>query len=275
MERHDHAPVIVTRADDLLRLTTRRSFLRAIGAGASIVLLPGVFAACDDSSNDLTGVGGLPEGSLAFDLRTDVGIFRLTQTQEIIESTFYSAVVTHGAFNTFFTADERELFTDLRNVELVHREFLRNALGAQAVPDFSGQLNQTTLAQLLVSRDSIIATARMLEHTGLATLNGAGKYIRDARNLLVSGKLASVEARHAAALRDFGPPAGIAANTAFAGDDVIDVNGRDVKIEASVTVASIRALNIINEPLNSNVTITNPPDATQGVPTADFFPANP
>jgi hypothetical protein len=275
MERHDHAPVIVRSADDLLRLTTRRSFLRALGAGASIVLLPSVFAACGDDSGGLVGVGGLPEGSLSFDLRTDVGIFRLTQTQEIIESTFYSAVVTHGAFNTFFTTDERELFTDIRNAELMHREFLRNALGAQAVPDFSGQLNQTTLAQLLVSRDSIISTARMLEHMGLATLNGAGKYIRDARNLLVSGKLASVEARHAAALRDVGPPAGIAVNTAFAGDDIIDGNGRDVKIEASATVARIRAMGIITEPLNSTLTISNTPDATQGVATADFFPANP
>jgi hypothetical protein len=275
MERHDHAPVIVKSADDLLRLTTRRSFLRALGAGASVVLLPGVFAACEDSINDLTGSGGIPAGSLSFDLRTDVGIFRLAQTQEIIESTFYSAVVTHGAFNTFFTPDERELFTDIRNAELIHREFLRNALGAQAVPDFSGQLNQATLAQLLVSRDSIITTARLLEHTGLATLNGAGKYLRDTRNLLVAGKLASVEARHAAALRDFGPPAGIAVNTAFAGDDVIDANGRDVKIEASVTVARVRGLNIISEPLNSTITIGNAPDASQGAATGDFFPANP
>lgn len=270
----DHEPVVVRSADELLRLTTRRHFLRALGAGASIVLLPGVFAACGDGSG-MTAVGGFTDGALSFDLRTDVGIFRLAQTQEIIESVFYSAVVAHAAFNSFFTADERELFIDLRNVETIHREFLRNALGAQAVPDFSGQLNQTTLQRLLVSRDSIVTTARMLEHTGLATLNGAGKYLRDARNLLVAGKLASVEARHAAALRDFAPPAGIVAATAFAGDDVVDSTGRDVKIEADASLARVKGLAIISEPVNGMLTISNLPDPTQGVPSPNFFPASP
>ena len=273
MQPHELEPVVVRRADDLALLTTRRRFLRALGAGASIILLPSVFAACDDDDTPV-----LPDGftreSLLFDLRTDVGIFRLTYTLEIIESTFYSAVLAHNAFTTFFTADEREVFTDIRNAETIHREFLRLALGAQAVPDFSGQLNQATLASWLVSRESIIATARMLEHTGVATLNGAGKYLRDARNLLASGKLASVEARHAAALRDFGPPAGVSANTAFAGDDIIDSNGRDVKLEPAVTTARARALGIISEPLNDTMFAVEP-DAVQGAATADFFPATP
>ncbi|MDB4878774.1 MAG: hypothetical protein JWL60_220 [Gemmatimonadetes bacterium] len=273
MRDHVHEPVVVRSAGELAMPTTRRNFLRALSAGASIVLLPSVFGACNDD-DDLVGPGGLPFGALVFDLRTDVGIFRLTHMQEIIESTFYSAVLTHNAFTTFFTADEREVFTDIRNAEMVHRRFLDEALGEQRVPDFSGQLNQTVLAQWLVSRDSIVTTARMLEHTGLATLNGAGKYIKDARNLLASGKFASVEARHAAALRDFAPPAGANAGTAFAGDDVVDSSGRDVKIEATVTLARIQQTNIIAQDLNDSIGLV-PPDASQGSPTPDFFPANP
>jgi hypothetical protein len=108
----------------------------------------------------------------------------------------------------------------------------------------------------------------------VATLNGAGKYIRDARNLLFAGKLATVESRHAAALRDIAPPAGIDANTAFAGDDIVNSNGLDVKLEATVTLTRVRATNIIAAPLNNNITAT-PPDAAQGTPTPDFFPATP
>lgn len=274
MQRDSCEPIVIARAGELLGVMTRRRFLGAIGAGASILLLPTLFGACEDSIGHLTGSGGGTGGALTFDLRTDVGIFRLVHTLEIVESAFYSALLASTAF-TLFTADEREVLTDIRNVETLHREFLRTALGAQAVPDFSAQLDQATLTRFLASRDSILATARMLEHTGLATLNGAGKYIKDARNLLVAGKLASVEARHAAALRDFGPPAGTDATVAFAGDDVVDGNGRDVKLEAAATVTRLQSLAIIGEPLNTGLAISNAPSAAQGVPTPDFFPVVP
>ena len=279
-EQERDEPMLVARADELLRLSTRRQFIRKLGVGGSIVLLPSVFAGCDDDDD---GVGPDPNPnpnpggtltSLAFDLRTDVGIFRLTHALEIIEGFFYTQVVTKSDFATMFTAEEREILIDIRNAEVLHREVLRAGLGAQAVPDFTGSLNTATLTQILSSKANIFATARMLEHTGVATLNGAGKYIKDARNLLFAGKLASVEGRHAAALRDVAPPAGIDANTAFAGDDIIDANGRDVKNEASTALARLRATNIIAAPLNNNITATSP-DAAQGTPTPDFFPAIP
>ena len=274
-DRKRDEALTVTGVDKLLHASTRRSFLRVLAVGGTIVLLPGVLAGCDD--DDATGPGG-PGNNLdgiTFDLRNDVGIFRLTHMLEIVEGFFYTQVVSKSDFGTMFNADEQEVLTDIRNAEVIHREFLRNALGAQAVPDFSSRLNTTTLNQILSSKASILATARLLEHTGVATLNGAGKYLKDVRNLLVAGKFASVEARHAAALRDISPPAGTDANRAFAGDDIIDANGRDVKNEAPVALARLKAQNIVAEPLNSNITISNAPDASQGAPSADFFPVNP
>jgi len=109
----------------------------------------------------------------------------------------------------------------------------------------------------------------------VAALNGAGKYLTDTRNLLVAGKLASVEARHAAALRDVLPPPGVNPNTAFAGDDIIDANGRDIKLEAGVVVQKIAAAGVLKGATLANPPITAGPTANQGVPTPDFFPANP
>jgi hypothetical protein len=274
-DRERHEPLLIASADELLRLSTRRQFIRKLGVGGSIVLLPSVFTACDDD-DDPTGNGNGQGGtltSLAFDLRTDVGIFRLTQSLEIIEGYFYTRVVTKSDFTTMFTAEEQEILIDIRNAEVLHREVLRAGLGAQAVPDFTGSLNTATLTQILSSKASILATARMFETTGVATLNGAGKFIKDARNLLFAGKLASAEARHRAALRDVS----VNNTTAFAGDDSIDANGRDVKIEAPDTLARLKATNIVAEPLNSNITISNLPDASQGTVnvTPDLFPANP
>jgi hypothetical protein len=268
--------MIVASASDLMRPATRRGFVRSLLAGGSVMMLPTVFAACDEG-DDPTGPGGTPSPvtGVSFDLTTDVGIFRFVHALEQLEGAFYTAVVANANFNSFFSAEERELLTDLRDVEVIHREFVRTALGSQAVPDLTGSINTATLASILSSRANILNTARTFETIGVAALNGAGKYLQDARNLLLAGKFASVEARHAAALRDIAPPTGQNANTAFAGDDIIDSNGRDVKIEAGVVVTKVAATNLLMAGTLATPTITNGPTATQGVATADFFPANP
>jgi hypothetical protein len=242
------------------------------------MMLPTVFTACDDDDGDGNpfGPGPVPDPvtGVSFDLRSDVGIFRLVHTLEQLEGAFYTAVVASNAF-AGFPAAERELFVDLRNVEVIHREFMRTALGSQAVPDIRGSIDQNRLKQILSSRENIVNTARMFEHLGVAGLNGAGKYIQDARNLLLAGKFASVEARHAAALRDIMPPAGQNPNTAFAGDDIIDSNGRDVKLEAGAVLDRVAATGLLRAGTLATPAITAAPTATQGVPSNDFFPANP
>lgn len=272
-------PMVIASAGELMLPRTRRGFVRTLLAGGTVMMLPTVFTACDDED----GGGGNPLGpgpvpdpvtGVSFDLRSDVGIFRLVHTLEQLEGAFYTAVVASDTFDRF-SAPERELFVDLRNVEVTHREFMRTALGSQAVPDIRGSIDRNTLDQILSSRESIVNTARMFEHIGVAGLNGAGKYLQDARNLLLAGKFASVEARHAAALRDIMPPAGPNPNTAFAGDDIIDNNGRDVKLEAGAVLARVAATGLLRAGTLASPAITAAPTATQGVPTPDFFPANP
>jgi len=268
--------MVIAGAGELMFPSTRRSFVRRLLAGGTVVLLPSVFSACSDDDDSILGPGDIPDPvtGIAFDLRSDVGIFRLLHLNEQLEAAFYTAVVSSGTFSSF-SADEQELFVDLRNTEVVHREFVRTALGSQALPDVRGSIDLTVLNGILASRTSIIAASRLFEHVGVAALNGAGKYLQDARNLLVAGKFASVEARHAAALRDVLPPAGQNANTAFAGDDIIDANGRDVKLEAGAVLAKVASTGLLMAGTLANPPITAGPTATQGVPTPDFFPANP
>lgn len=270
-------PMVVASAGELMFPATRRNFLRTLVAGGSVMLLPSVFTACTDDGNDNPlGPGNIPDPvtGVSFDLRSDVGIFRLLHLNEQLEAAFYTAVVSSGTFSGF-SADERELFIDLRNTEIIHREFVRTALGSQALPDVRGSINLTTLNNILSSRVNIITASRLFEHLGVAALNGAGKYLQDARNLLVAGKFASVEARHAAALRDVLPPAGVNPNTAFAGDDIIDANGRDVKLEAGAVLDRVAATGIVMAGTLANPPISAAPTPTQGVPSADFFPTTP
>jgi hypothetical protein len=267
----------IASAGELMRPATRRSFVRTFAVGGTIMMLPPVFTACRGGG----GGGGNPLGpnlpapvtGISFDVRSDVGIFQIVDLLEQVEGLFYTAVVASATFNSFNT-DEREVFIDLRDAEVMHREIVRAFLGNQRLPDIRGSINTATLNSMLSSKQNIITSARMFESLGVSGLNGAGKYLQDARNLAFAGKVASVEGRHLAALRELLPPAGVNANTAFASDETIDANGLDIKLEAGEILSRLLATNILVAGTLANPPISNAPTAVQGVPTPNFFPAN-
>ena len=124
MER-DERTVVVHDAAQLAQPSTRRSFLRALGLGGSIVLMPSVFAACTDENvaTGLTPTGAARDviggAGVNLDLSNDIGIFNYAYALEQLEAAFYTQVVTAANFNTVFTtAEERELLTDLRRDEV-------------------------------------------------------------------------------------------------------------------------------------------------------------
>jgi hypothetical protein len=241
---------VVERPEQLTQANTRRAFLKLLGVGGTIVMLPSVFAACSDDDDNGTG----PNANEArLDLSTDVGIFNYAYALEQLEAAFYSTVVGASNFNTLFPdTNERELLTDIRNHEVVHREFFKAALGNGRIPDLA--LNTTTVAALVADRATILRNAQTFEDLGVAAYNGAGKQLKDARNLLVAGKIVSVEARHAAAIRDARDTTGVA----FAGDDVVSAEGLDVKMEPSAVLARVTALNLVTTPISAS---SQPSDA--------------
>ena len=251
---------VVERADDLWRSGTRRSFLKLLGLGGTIVLAPALFAACDDNDG-ITDPGSSAQAKL--DLSTDIGIFNYAYALEQLEAAFYSTVVAAPNFATLFPdANERELLTDIRNHEVVHREFLRAALGSAAIPDL--QLNSTTVAALTADRATILKNAQTFEDLGVAAYNGAGKQLKDGRNLLVAGKIVSVEARHAAAIRDARDSTG----RLFAGDDVVNATGLDVKMEPTAVLASVTALNLVTTTIGVTAQQSDTATADQPAPAA-------
>jgi hypothetical protein len=66
-----------------------------------------------------------------------------------------------------------------------------------------------------------LGTAKAFEDLGVSAYNGAGKLIVSPDYLLLAGKIVSVEARHAAYIRD------LISNGSFADSTVIDANGLD------------------------------------------------
>lgn len=270
--------MVVGRVEELFQPDTRRGFLKMLGLGGTIVLLPSVFGACD-FNEDYTGPSFGPDGTtgtgpVSLNLSNDTGILNYAFALEQLEAGFYSAVLASAAFSSL-TAEQQEVMVDLRNHEVIHREFFRRALGGNRIGDLA--LNSTTVAAAVANSSAILRNAEAFEDLGVAAYNGAGKYLTDATNLLIAGKIVSVEARHAAAIRDLrdaaGVTAGAAAGTRFAGDDVVIASGTyaglDVKLEPSAVLARVAATNTVV----TSISIGTPPATTSGTP--DFGPPNP
>jgi hypothetical protein len=194
----------------------RRLFLKYAGASAGALAL--VLAGCDDDE-DMKPSEGVDLGS------GDTGVLNYAYALEQLEAAFYTMVVSHGSFSSIFSAPERAILTDIRDHEIAHREFFKTALGGQAIPDLEVDFSSVNFG----NRESVLMTASTFEDLGVSAYNGAGNLLTDGDLLLVAGKIVSVEARHAAAIRDLLNPR----SADFAGDDVVDANGLDVALMPS------------------------------------------
>jgi hypothetical protein len=186
---------------------SRRKFMRVAGIFGASALVVGV-SSCDkedDNKND-TGVN-LGTG--------DVGVLNYAYALEQLEAAFYTKVMT-SPFSGM-TAAETSYLTDIRDHEIAHREFLKTALAANAI----GALEVNFSSINFSSRDSVLATAKAFEDLGVSAYNGAGKLLTSTTYLGLAGKIVSVEARHAALIRD------LISYNSFAASDVVDANGLD------------------------------------------------
>lgn len=220
-------------------LKGRREFLKLSGMAAAGTGLFLVGCSYDEkidstSSFDSTakmGNNGHKPGikSGVFDLGgNDLGVLSYAYALEQLEADFYTKVVNASSFGSTFNSIEREVLTDLYYHEVIHREFFKAALTAalpnpekQLLPDLSFSYGNLDFN----SRTAVLATAKALEDTGVAAYNGAGRLLSNPDYLLLAGKIVSVEARHASAIRSLINPD----SKDFAGDDVVDMDtGLDV-----------------------------------------------
>ena len=234
--------LVLSSGDQLLKATTRRKFLGMLGMGGAIVFLPSVFTACNND-DDITGIGN--SAAYTLDLSNDTGILNYAYALEQLEAAYYTAALGSAGFAAL-SGNEQEVLGDLQKHEVIHREFFKQVLGSSAIPTIA--FNTTTVGTLTATRAILLSTSQLLEDTGVSAYNGAGKYLTSAANLLVAGKIVSVEARHAAAIRDIRDGTN---GRLFAGDDVVNAtSGLDVKAEPSTVLAAVVSLNVVTSPLS-------------------------
>ncbi|GAC1379363.1 MAG: hypothetical protein NVS3B25_31400 [Hymenobacter sp.] len=207
----------------------RRSFFLYVGATAGATAL--VLAGCKNSPD--AGPATVSAGA------GDTGVLNYAYALEQLEAAFYTEV-RKASYYAGAVPFEKSVLDDLYYHEVIHREFFKTALAGNAIkalePDFSNIDFAVRLAAPGAAKMGVLDAAKAFEDLGVAAYNGAGKYLTGADNLTLAGKIVSVEARHAALIRDF------IANNTFVGPDVVNpANGLEMSMEPAAVVAKANA----------------------------------
>jgi hypothetical protein len=161
---------------------TRAAFLRKAALGGGALLGGSVL------------LSGFPDLANARPSKAqDVKILKYALTLEYLENEFYKESLEKAGLS----GDALRAAQVVQGHEEAHVKFLRKALGSAAVKKPKFDFGQSTANQA-----SFLATAVVLEDTGVSAYAGQGPRIKQTAVVQAALSIHSVEARHAAFLRE-------------------------------------------------------------------------
>jgi len=221
---------------ELHAVGTRRDFLRLVGLGGALALLPGFVSAC--ASDDVTGLPASGDPFVIDFATGDAAILQLAFVLEQMEADFYSRVVT--AFpQSNFTTTEQAILSDIRNHDAIHRAFIEAMLGTGVAFKVTPAYPNLTFTD----RAKVLAFAKQIEELGIAMYNGVAQYVANGATLTLLAKIAAVEGRHASAIGDLLTPR----TDSFAPRPVDDLF-RPATVGAAVQANLVDKLGMVNLP---------------------------
>ena len=205
-------PAALSKSEESLQSkSSRRSILKWASAAAASAVVFGV---------DIPGLRlHQAFAQTGVDLGAgDLGVLNYAYALEQLEAAFYTKVI--ASPYSGISRYEQVILRDIRDHEIAHREFFKKALGPNRIPDLQVNFSAVDFA----NRTSVLTTASTFEDLGVSAYNGGGAAIQNPKYLAAAGSIVSVEARHAATLRDLLN----SLSPLFAGDDIVDSAGLDV-----------------------------------------------
>ena len=179
LEMIDTDAAIQEAADDA-GLDTRSAFFRkSIYAGGTLAV-GGLL------------MGGMPAlASAAPSAAQDIKILNFALTLEYLEAAFYKRALSGSALS----GPARDLAKVINRHEAVHVTFLKKTLGTKAVKSPAFDFKDT-----VTNQDKFLATAFVLENTGVKAYLGQAGRIKNPAFLGAAATILTVEARHAGAI---------------------------------------------------------------------------
>lgn len=234
----DQHKVVLASSDGLWDPTNRRAFLKLMAVGGSVVFLPSMLSGCRNR-DPMTGPGPGTGQSVTIDFSTgDTAVLQFALALEQLEADFYTRVVA-GFAGSDLSTTEKEILTDIKYHEVLHRDFLRQVLGANGTFTLTTTYPGVNFSQ----RTSVLNTAKTFEFLGVAAYNGAAQYLSNVNNLLTAGKIVSVEARHASTIADL-----LAPNTTAFAPQAFEDAFRPAKVAAAAQGFIVDKLVFANPP---------------------------
>jgi hypothetical protein len=166
---------------------TRLSFLRKGAVAGGAVVGGGAILSALVPSAALAN--GAPPSSFG---KGDIGILNYALTLEYLERAFYNEATAKGKITDPKTV---QFLRTVTHDERKHVDFLKKALGSKAAkePQFDFQGIPSDPAKF-------VATAYVLENTGVHAYLGQAGNIKNAKYLLAAASIVTIEARHAGAI---------------------------------------------------------------------------
>jgi hypothetical protein len=205
--------------------TTRRDFLRLAGLGGAALLLPSMLTACSEDLVD-------PRLPANIDLNTDAGVRNFAYLLAQYQWGFYQYVMALGYPG--MRALESRTYSEI-NLQVTSQRSLFAAILPNGIPS-AVRFDFDKLG--LLDRGRVLEYAAELADTMAAAYNGLLLRARSEETLMLLAKIASVQSRQAAALRDLRDIAAGNANSAlrvaFAAGDAVSPQTGGARIMAPV-----------------------------------------
>jgi hypothetical protein len=199
---------------------SRKNFLKLVGASA---------VALGIGSCELNSIPPEPEPKLNLgpdpapnDFSTylgsgDTGLLNLIYAVEQLQAAYFTSVMENPYPN--MTDLEERILNDIRQHEVAHRDFYAAFLGENGIPPLGFEFFSTDFS----SRQDTLSDGRQFQDIGVSMYNSFTELFENPDYLNTIIGIASVEARHAAAMRNLLQPQ----STFFIGNDIISANGLD------------------------------------------------
>ncbi len=193
--------------------TSRRRFFQLAGGitGAGLLL-----AACRRTPPSTTYVG-----------TGDTGLLNMLYIIEQVQAGFYTQAASTPYYG--ITDSESLCFIDCRDQAIAHREYMKTLLGKSAAKPIVLDLSLTTFAD----RTSTLTNAYIIADIAVGAYNGSARLLTDGQKLQAISKIATVQARRAAYMRD------CLNYNSFADNTAVDSKGLDLATEPAQAMALI------------------------------------